>query len=151
MTKQIARLELLLRIFASFDKPDSAHTEVVSLFKQLVYSECHKNDVSEHWHENMEVMALRVTENASRTGEHYITDSRPEYFGLMRSAMGAGVIIALMAMLKILLSKMQLAPLTEAILFSLNYGFGFYIDSYSTFYRGHQTARHDSCGHCRQY
>lgn len=125
MTKQIARLELLLRIFASFDKPDSAHTEVVSLFKQLVYSECHKNDVSEHWHENMEVMALRVTENASRTGEHYITDSRPEYFGLMRSAMGAGVIIALMAMLKILLSKMQLAPLTEAILFSLNYGLGF--------------------------
>lgn len=125
MKKQIARLELLLKVFSNLDKADAAHAEIVILFKQLVFSECHKNDVSEHWNDNMEVMALRVTENASRTGEHYITDNRPEYFALMRSAMGAGVIIALMAMLKILLSKMHLAPLTEAILFSLNYGLGF--------------------------
>lgn len=125
MSKQIARLELLLKIFANIDKADAGHHEMVNLFKELVYSECHKNDVSEHWQDNMEVMALRVTENASRTGEHYITASRPEYFALMRSAMGAGVMIALMAMLKILLSKMHLPPLTEAILFSLNYGLGF--------------------------
>lgn len=125
MKKQIARLELLLKVFSNLDKANAAHAEIVNLFKQLVFSECHKNDVSDHWNDNMEVMALRVTENASRTGEHYITDNRPEYFALMRSAMGAGVIIALMAMLKILLSKMHLAPLTEAILFSLNYGLGF--------------------------
>ncbi len=43
----------------------------------------------------------------------------------MRSAMGAGVVVASMSMFKILLAKLQLAPLTEAILFSLNYGFGF--------------------------
>jgi len=43
----------------------------------------------------------------------------------MRSAMGAGVIIALMAMNKIFLGKQNAAPLTEAILFSLNYGLGF--------------------------
>lgn len=128
MSQQIARLETLLHILtkqssATFET--NANLEKVHLFKELVYSECHKNDVGEHWQENLEVMALRVTENASRTGEHYITNNRHEYFALMRSAMGAGVVIATMTMIKILIAKLHLAPLTEAILFSLNYGLGF--------------------------
>ena len=130
MAQQIARLETLLQILDHASNGDdenrkSANIKTVQLFKELVYSECHKNDVGEHWRENMEVMALRVTENASRTGEHYITGNRTEYFALMRSAMGAGVIIAIMAMIKITLAKQHMAPLTEAILFSLNYGLGF--------------------------
>jgi site-specific recombinase len=130
MAQQIARLETLLQIIDHVNNGDSESQKsgnliAVQLFKELVYSECHKNDVSEHWRENMEVMALRVTENASRTGEHYITGNRKEYFALMRSAMGAGVVIAVMAMLKLILAKQHDAPLTEAILFSLNYGLGF--------------------------
>jgi site-specific recombinase len=130
MAQQIARLETLLQIIDYANNGDiesrkSANLKTVQLFKELVYSECHKNDVSEHWRENVEVMALRVTENASRTGEHYITGNRTEYFALMRSAMGAGVIIAVMAMLKLTFAKQHYAPLTEAILFSLNYGLGF--------------------------
>ncbi len=125
MLQQVSRLEDLLNILDLLHHQQTANTEIVQLFKDLVYSECHKNDLREHWRENMEVMAVRVTENASRTGEHYITESRRDYFALMRSAMGAGVVIAIMAMLKILLSKQHLAPLTEAILFSLNYGLGF--------------------------
>ncbi len=125
MLQQVSRLEDLLNILDRLHHQQTANTEIIQLFKDLVYSECHKNDLREHWRENMEVMAVRVTENASRTGEHYITESRSDYFALMRSAMGAGVVIAIMAMLKILLSKQHLAPLTEAILFSLNYGVGF--------------------------
>lgn len=125
MLQQVSRLEELLNILHHFQHGHSADIEIVRLFKALVYSECHKNDLHEHWRENMELMAVRVTENASRTGEHYITENRSEYYALMRSAMGAGVIIAFMAMLKIIFSKQQLAPLTEAIVFSLNYGLGF--------------------------
>jgi len=125
MFQQVSRLEELLTILHNFQHGQPANIEIVRLFKALVYSECHKNDLHEHWRENMELMAVRVTENASRTGEHYITENRSEYFALMRSAMGAGVIIAMMAMLKIVFAKQQLAPLTEAIVFSLNYGLGF--------------------------
>ncbi|MDP1765472.1 MAG: site-specific recombinase, partial [Methylotenera sp.] len=125
MSQQIGRLETLLNIIDHLNCGKTANVEVVQLFKALVYSECHKNDLHEHWQENMELMALRVTENASRTGEHYITENRSDYYALMRSAMGAGVIVGIMAMIKILLAKQQLAPLTEAILFSLNYGLGF--------------------------
>ncbi len=133
MAQQLARLETLLRILTKQLKSSvgaSANTagtnlEKVGLFKELVYSECHKNDIGKHWQENVEVMALRVTENASRTGEHYITDNRSEYFALMHSAMGAGIIVSVMAMIKIMLAKLHFAPLTEAVLFSLNYGLGF--------------------------
>ncbi len=125
MLQQVARLEELLNILHHFQHGQSADIEIVGLFKSLVYSECHKNDLHEHWRENMEVMAVRVTENASRTGEHYITENRSEYYALMRSAMGAGVVIAFMAILKLFFAKQHLAPLTEAIVFSLNYGLGF--------------------------
>jgi site-specific recombinase len=123
--RQIERLEELLSILHCFQHSQSADAVIVKLFKDLVYSECHKNDLHEYWQESMEVMAVRVTENASRAGEHYITENRSEYFALMRSAMGAGVIIAMMAMFKIVLAKQQFAPLAEAIFFSLNYGIGF--------------------------
>jgi site-specific recombinase len=123
--QQVSRLEELLNILHHFQHGQSADIEIVRLFKALVYSECHKNDLHEHWRESMELMAVRVTENASRTGEHYITENRSEYYALMRSAMGAGVIIAMMAMFKIVFAKQHLAPLTEAIVFSLNYGLGF--------------------------
>jgi site-specific recombinase len=123
--KQVARLEDLLNILNNFQQGESAKIEIVQLFKALVYGECHKNDLHEHWQESMEMMAVRVTENASRTGEHYITENRSEYFALMRSAMGAGIVIGVMAMIKILLAKQHFAPLTEGIFFALNYGLGF--------------------------
>lgn len=123
--KQVERLEDLLNILNNFQQGEPANTEIVQLFKALVYSECHKNDLHEHWQESMEMIAVRVTENASRTGEHYITQNRGEYFALMRSAMGAGIIIGIMAMIKILLTRHHFAPLTEGIFFALNYGLGF--------------------------
>jgi site-specific recombinase len=69
--------------------------------------------------------------------------NRREYFELMHSAVDAGNIIASMSMIKILFAQLHLAPLTETILFSLNYGFGF-VDSHFYTYCGHQTACHHS-------
>lgn len=134
--QQIARLRQLLNIFIGINTPPSTEqihskhevaSTVVPLFKALVVAECEKNSLSGHWQQNMELMALRVTENAGRTGEHYIAENRSQYFALVKSAMGAGLIITCMAVLKILISMAHLPPLTETILFSLNYGLGFVI------------------------
>lgn len=128
LTQQLERMEHLLAILAALREEKSGERALplfAALFKTLVSGECHKNDVRQHWRESLELLALRVTENASRTGEHYITSTRPEYFALLRSAMGAGLIIAFMAVLKLQLAKEHLPPLTEALLFSLNYGLGF--------------------------
>lgn len=125
MSQQIVRMRLLLEVLKGFQQAEASDEPTIKLFKTLVSAECHKNDIAQYWRENVETLALRVTENASRTGEHYITQNRAEYYALMRSAMGAGVMIALMAMVKIMVSHLHLAPLTAAIIYSLNYGIGF--------------------------
>ena len=125
MLQQIQRMQLVVDILHGLLLKHDVSDAITRLFKQLVYAECKKNNLSEYWRHNTELLALRVTENASHTGEHYIAQHRQEYFKLMRSAMGAGVIIALMAMFKIMVASYHLPPLTEAILFSLNYGLGF--------------------------
>ncbi|MBL8481962.1 MAG: site-specific recombinase [Rhodocyclaceae bacterium] len=128
LQQNIRRTEQLLQLLADY-RDNAANGEVlghiVLLFKRLVEARKRHNEVRSHIQRNLDLIALRVTENASRTGEHYITTTRPEYFALLRSGLGAGLIVAFMAMLKVFIAVQHLAPLTEAILFSLNYSFGF--------------------------
>lgn len=95
------------------------------LWQKLAMAECRRNDLQRFWRQNLELVALRVTENAGHTGEHYISENRPEYFGILRAAIGGGFIIAFMAASKLLIGRLGLAPLTEVLAFCLNYGLGF--------------------------
>lgn len=74
---------------------------------------------------NSELIALQVTENASKTGEHYVSTDKQGFFGMYKSAAGAGVIIAIMATLKTLMARVSMAPLMQALSYSLNYSLGF--------------------------
>ena len=71
------------------------------------------------------LLALRVTENARRTGEHYIAIDRTEHAQMWRSAAGGGFIVAFMALVKLLLGKFVFAPLVHVVMYSLNYSLGF--------------------------
>jgi len=97
----------------------------VRFFKQMVRATNRDNDVLEHWSRHVELLALRVTGNAGRTGERYITRTRGEYREMARAAAGAGFFIAFMALLKVWLSSERNAPFVEALQYSLNYGLGF--------------------------
>lgn len=70
-------------------------------------------------------LALRVTDNAAQTGEHYVAHSRADYAAMWRSAMGAGVVIAFLALLKIYASKLGWPPLNQAFVYSMIYALGF--------------------------
>jgi site-specific recombinase len=74
---------------------------------------------------NSELIALQVTENASKTGEHYVSTDKQGFFGMYKSAAGAGVIIATMATLKILSARLIMAPFMHAFVYSMNYALGF--------------------------
>ena len=108
-------------------QPDgkAANPAIVYLFTRLIRDECQRNNLGQHWRQNTELIALRVTDNASAHGEHYITETRGEYAAMARSAAIGGLIIAFMACFKILLSKADMPPLSGAIAFCLNYGLGF--------------------------
>ena len=71
------------------------------------------------------VLAVRVTENAARSGEHYICDTPADYRKMWRSAAGAGALIGVMALLKIKAATLHAPPFVEAFLFSMIYGLGF--------------------------
>ncbi len=124
LTRITDLLELLHRLHAA-RRMDAVAPQIVGLFKELVRAECRKNKLSDYWSQNVELLSLRMTESASKTGEHYITTTRREYFGILGSAALGGLIIAMMTGLKIVLGAQGLAPLTGALAFCLNYGLGF--------------------------
>ena len=128
LTQNLDRAEAILAIlnaWASERRLDAAVVPAVRLVRQLVVAECRKNDLRAFWRDSVELMARRVTDHAGRAGEHYITESRGEYFAMFRSAALAGFFIALMALCKMAIGKAGLAPLIEALAVCLNYGVGF--------------------------
>ncbi|MDB5952825.1 MAG: recombinase [Massilia sp.] len=97
----------------------------ITLAQELVEAHNTKYEVAGLFADNIDLLARNVTENASRTGEHYIAEKRSELRDMFLSSAGAGVIVALMALFKTLLSYLRSAPLVEAFLFSMNYSLGF--------------------------
>jgi site-specific recombinase len=97
----------------------------LALAQELVEAHNMKYRVRGLFADNIDLLARNVTENASRTGEHYIAESRSQLGGMFRAAAGAGFIVGFMATFKILLSYLRAPPLVEAFLFSMNYSLGF--------------------------
>lgn len=100
-------------------------SQALAVAQELIEGHNRKYTVRELFADNINLLARNVTENASRTGEHYIAENRSEYSAMFRSASGAGLIIGFMSLLKILASYLRSAPLVEAFLFSMNYSLGF--------------------------
>ena len=71
------------------------------------------------------LLAVRVTENAARSGEHYICETKSDYRHMWQSAAGAGLLIGGMALLKIFAASLHAPLFVEAFLFSMIYGLGF--------------------------
>lgn len=117
------RIELLLNILV--DKSQSRSSAIGELLKDLTEAHYSEQSVRALLSTNSELIALQVTENASRTGEHYVSTDKKGFFQMYRAAAGAGMIIATMATLKILAARLTLAPLMHAFLYSMNYSLGF--------------------------
>lgn len=128
LDESLRRLNHLVRL--THLRP-SAHEadDIIELWSDLlgdgIRGENQRQGIRLHVRRLTELLALRVTENAGRTGEHYISADRSAYFEMWRSAMGAGLIIGGMALLKILASGLPLAPIGYAFFYSLNYSLGF--------------------------
>lgn len=123
MNQTLERMELLLEFIAG---DNTSHPLRLARFlKQMSRSEADSHSLRALMSRNTELLARNVTEHASETGDHYVTTSRSGFFDMWRSAGRAGVIVALMALLKIISTRLALAPLGQALVYSLNYSFGF--------------------------
>ncbi|MEN9358100.1 MAG: hypothetical protein RL695_2271 [Pseudomonadota bacterium] len=126
LEQHVERMNLLLVLVEPQPSAGQGRA-LLQLFLQLVAAENRKNSLRDVLRQNTELLALQVTEHASHTGEHYIAETRGEWWAMFRAAAGAGVVVGFMALLKIMIAKLHLPPLIEALAFGLNYGLGFVI------------------------
>ncbi len=126
--QSLHRLAVLAQLVGSQSHEDSPAAMLerwTELTREALRAENQRNSIRQHLSRGFSLLALRVTDNAAKTGEHYVTDTRPAYWGMWRSAMGAGAIIAVLALLKIFASKLELALFGQAFVYSMIYGLGF--------------------------
>ncbi len=99
--------------------------QLLKLFKELIQAENQKNNIWKHIVKHFDLLAYEITEHAAKTGRHYIAENRKQYFEFLKSSIGGGLLVAVFALFKILLSYMSLSPFGEAFMYSINYALCF--------------------------
>ena len=124
-------LERLRELVAILRAARSAHgrSEVIvpwSRFaREAFLAENRRNSLGYYMGQLSHLLAVRVTENAARSGEHYICETPGDYRHMWGSAAAAGVLIGGMALLKIFAAGLDAPLFVQAFLFSMIYGLGF--------------------------
>lgn len=128
--QSLERLRELAAILA-IGQRSTARDEAIHSWAEFAHAaflgENRRNSLRFYMAQLSHLLAVRVTENAARSGEHYICDTNADYRTMWRSAAGAGVLIGLMALLKIKAAALQAPLFGEAFMFSMIYGLGFVI------------------------
>lgn len=123
LEKSINRMELLIGLVSDYQS--ERDKSIFSLLKSLVKHNKKRYSILSLINDNTRLLSKKVTENASKVGEHYITTDRAGYFKMFKKAAIGGLIIPIMATIKILSYELELAPLWRAVIDSLIYGLGF--------------------------
>ncbi|HSR95800.1 MAG TPA: hypothetical protein VLM79_01965, partial [Kofleriaceae bacterium] len=77
--------------------------------------------------DNLRLLARKVIERAGRSGEHYVTSSRREYWSMLGSAAGGGVLTCGTAVAKYFVKWGHFAPFVDGFLSSVVYAASFVI------------------------
>ena len=126
--QSLERLHELAAILIAGEQADTRN-EALQAWAEFAHAaflaENRRNSLRFYLGQLSHLLAVRVTENAARSGEHYICETPADYGRMWRSAAGAGVIIGLMALLKIKAAALHAPLFGEAFLYSMIYGLGF--------------------------
>ena len=98
---------------------------VIELIQTLITTSNQRYSIVYLIDNNTKLLSRKVTENASRVGEHYISTDRAGYRQMFKKASIGGFVIAFMATTKIVTYNLVLAPIGRAFLNSMIYGLGF--------------------------
>lgn len=126
LQQQMARVRQLLKLLEADTALHRADL-LTQLWLTLSAASGERYNVSNLMSATTGRLAYQVTQHAGQTGQHYIADNGHELRNMFLSAAGGGIIIACMALLKVLIVKAHLVPFQEALLISLNYALGFIV------------------------
>ena len=81
---------------------DEARREVAwtQLEKELVTGLIEQKSLASLWKSTTTLLARRIAERTSNSGEHYLTKTRAEQHGMFDSAAGGGALTAFLVLLK---------------------------------------------------
>jgi site-specific recombinase len=97
----LARIEILLP-FADPDDAIEPTYEIRAVIAAVARGLVGNRSFTQLMSDNLRLLARKVIERAGRTGEHYVTSSRREYFKMLASAAGGGVLTVGTGMAKFL-------------------------------------------------
>lgn len=126
LEQTLARIRTLLGLFDVEDR-EVLRTRSLALFRQLVAEQSTERSITHFAGQTIHLLAKSVTNHASKTGEHYVTEDGREYVEMVGRGLGAGIFIAIMALIKIRIVALDLPMGWMTLWVSLNYGLGFVI------------------------
>jgi site-specific recombinase len=124
--QQLVRLKVLFPLMI-VDTLADIEENAIKMSLQLIKYNCYKNNVRKFVAESTQLLSYEITQHTAKTGGHYITENRVEYFRMLRNSLGGGLIVGILCVLKLLLSKVDTSYFGQAFLYSMNYSLGFII------------------------
>ncbi|MBF6608084.1 MAG: recombinase [Flavobacterium sp.] len=122
--QQLERLKVLMPLLTIECENDKIRNSII-LGRNLIKYNCYKNNVRKFIGESTQLISYEITQHTAKTGENYITHGRREYFKMLKTALGGGIIVGILCIIKLLMSKLDTSYFGHAITYSLNYAFGF--------------------------
>lgn len=122
----LSRIELLLPFVDPDDELDPTYeirAVIAAVGRGLVGSRSFLQLMSD----NLRLLARKVIERAGKTGEHYVTSSRREYFKMLASAAGGGVLTLGTAVAKYTVKWQHFAPFIDGLMSSVVYAGSFLV------------------------
>lgn len=124
--QHLYRIGVLIPLLV-IDKPEEKKLKSIELAVKLIKYNCLKTNVRKLFSESTQLLSYEITQHTAKTGENYITESKTEYFKMLYAALGGGLIVGLLCIIKLLFSKIETSDFGHAFLYSLNYSFGFIV------------------------
>lgn len=130
LTNMLVRLEqsierMILLIGLLTDNSQKQNTAITQLIQTIVRTSKSRYSFGYLIEHNTKLLSRKVTENASKVGEHYISTDKAGYQKMYKKAAIGGFLIAFMATMKTLAYEFALAPIGRAFINSMIYGLGF--------------------------
>jgi site-specific recombinase len=129
MRLRLARVELLLQAWLDRDNKKT----YAQLVADLILTVQSHRSVGRLVEQSFALLSRKVVERSAETGEHYIVNTRTEYFGMLRKSLGGGAVIAGTTYLKFLILNLGLARFFENIFLTANYAGSFLLIQFAGF------------------
>ncbi|MCG2610246.1 site-specific recombinase [Flavobacterium sp. SM15] len=122
--QQLYRLKILVPLLVVNQEAEKKEKSLQLALKLIKYN-CFKNNVGKLINDSTQLLSYEITQHTAKTGEHYITETSKEYFQMLKAAMGAGLVVGILCIFKVLLGKVETSYFGHAFLYSMNYALGF--------------------------